>query len=137
MPRYDENEIADLLRRLPPAPDHWVAEARELPRTRGEMDRGLPTFEEEGRLLEDFEPDDRLVSSAPNRRGSNDDVEGHMHESEKRPSGHDEEKRPSGIDEDVDNDVEGHMHESEKRPSGHEEEKRPSGLDEESDDADL
>jgi len=138
----DETQIADLLRLLPPAPERWTAEARELPRRRAELDRVLPVIgqdqdDEDERSREDFKPDDRLVGSAPGGRGSNDDVEGHMHESEKRPSGHEEEKRPSGLDEDSDGDVEGHMHESEKRPSGHSEEKRPSGLDEDFDDDDV
>jgi hypothetical protein len=135
MPAYDETEIADLLRLLQPAPERWVAEAKGLPRTRDELDRVLPTLGQEDpeqvseRSREDFDHDDRLVGSASGGRG-NDDVEGHMHESEKHPSG----KHPSGHDEDFDDDVEGHSHRSGKHPSGHSEEKHPSGLDEDFDD---
>jgi hypothetical protein len=36
---YDEEELADLLRLLPPAPEGWVAAARELPRTRRDIEQ--------------------------------------------------------------------------------------------------
>jgi hypothetical protein len=185
MPAYDETEIANLLRLLPPAPEGWAEGAKELPRTRDELDRVLPTIErdaevraevtrdlqdaleredEDGdeetrRTREDFEPVGRLMTSAPDWRepkedemesehdekrpsGVEEDVEGHSHESEKRPGGHEEEKRPGGkrpggLDEDIDDDddVEGHMQESEKRPGGKRPGgKRPGGLDEDFDD---
>jgi hypothetical protein len=36
--RYDEEQLAELLRALPPAPEGWVRAAQELPRSRSELD---------------------------------------------------------------------------------------------------
>ncbi|HEY7003425.1 MAG TPA: hypothetical protein VH281_04030 [Gaiellaceae bacterium] len=36
--RYDEERLGQLLRALPPAPEGWVIAAKELPRSRREMD---------------------------------------------------------------------------------------------------
>jgi hypothetical protein len=36
--RYDEEQLAQLLRALPPAPEGWVRAAQELPRSRSELD---------------------------------------------------------------------------------------------------
>jgi hypothetical protein len=36
--RYDEVRLGDLLRALPPAPEGWVQAAKELPRSRAELD---------------------------------------------------------------------------------------------------
>ncbi len=38
MNRYDEEHLAELLRALPPAPDHWVKAAQELPLARSGLD---------------------------------------------------------------------------------------------------
>ena len=35
---HDEERIAELLRRLPPAPEGWVRAAQELPRARKSLD---------------------------------------------------------------------------------------------------
>jgi hypothetical protein len=40
--RYDEEQLAELIRALPPAPEHWVIAAQELPLAR----RGLDTIVE-------------------------------------------------------------------------------------------
>ncbi len=37
-PRYDEERLAELLRRLPPAPEGWVKAAQELPFARRGLD---------------------------------------------------------------------------------------------------
>ena len=47
MSGYDEEQIADLLRRLPPAPEGWVRAAQELPIAR----RGLDDIVERARHL--------------------------------------------------------------------------------------
>ena len=36
--RYDEERLGELLRALPPAPEGWVRDAQELPRSRRELD---------------------------------------------------------------------------------------------------
>ncbi len=36
--RYDEERLAELLGALPPAPDHWVQAAQELPPVRHRLD---------------------------------------------------------------------------------------------------
>ena len=36
--RYDEEQLAQLLRTLPPAPEGWVKAAQQLPRARREID---------------------------------------------------------------------------------------------------
>jgi hypothetical protein len=38
MTEYDEEQLAKLLRVLPPAPEAWVKAAQELPRARQEID---------------------------------------------------------------------------------------------------
>jgi hypothetical protein len=38
MTEYDEEQLAKLLRVLPPAPEAWVKAAQELPRARKELD---------------------------------------------------------------------------------------------------
>jgi hypothetical protein len=38
MTSYDEEQIAELLRRLPPAPEAWVRAAQELPAVRRDLD---------------------------------------------------------------------------------------------------
>jgi len=38
MSTYDEERIAELLRRLPPPPSGWIAAASELPTARAEID---------------------------------------------------------------------------------------------------
>ncbi len=39
MPTYEEENIAELLRLLPPAPEAWVRAAQELPLVRADLDR--------------------------------------------------------------------------------------------------
>jgi hypothetical protein len=36
--RFDEERLAQLLKKLPPAPEGWVKAAQELPRARREID---------------------------------------------------------------------------------------------------
>jgi hypothetical protein len=36
--RYDEEQLAELIRALPPAPEHWVIAAQELPLARRGLD---------------------------------------------------------------------------------------------------
>jgi len=38
MTAYDEEQLGELLRLLPPAPTGWVEAAQELPRARAELD---------------------------------------------------------------------------------------------------
>ena len=42
---FDEERLAALLRRLPPAPEAWVEAARQLPQTRAELDEILERAE--------------------------------------------------------------------------------------------
>jgi hypothetical protein len=48
--RYDEERLAELLRALPSAPDHWVLAAQELPLAR----RGLDEIVERARKDAEF-----------------------------------------------------------------------------------
>jgi hypothetical protein len=50
MPAYDETDIATLLRLLRPAPESWVEAAKELPRTKREIEEVLPLIESEAEL---------------------------------------------------------------------------------------
>jgi hypothetical protein len=47
MTSHDEQEIAELIGMLPPAPAAWVSAARELPRTERELKQVLPQIEGE------------------------------------------------------------------------------------------
>lgn len=50
MPAYNEEEIAALLRSLPPPPAAWVEAASELPRTRKELEAIMPRIEQDERF---------------------------------------------------------------------------------------
>jgi hypothetical protein len=52
MPTYDEAQLADLLRRLPPVREAWLDAAKALPRVRRELDRLLPLIECDAELRE-------------------------------------------------------------------------------------
>jgi hypothetical protein len=69
--RRPEEEIASLLAELPPAPEAWVAAARELPRTRRELADVIGRIEADeefrGRVLADIEV---ALGPASDRRGS-------------------------------------------------------------------
>ena len=47
-----EERIAELLRALPSAPEGWVEAAKELPRTRSELDTLVERIEHDERLRE-------------------------------------------------------------------------------------
>lgn len=47
---HDEQDIAELIGALPPAPAAWVGAARELPRTRRELSELLPRIEADAEL---------------------------------------------------------------------------------------
>ena len=59
MTRIDEYRLAELLRRLPPAPEAWVQAAQELPLVRGRLDEIVARAEADAEfrraLLEDLE----------------------------------------------------------------------------------
>jgi hypothetical protein len=59
MSRYDEEQIAELLAVLPPAPAGWVEAAQELPRVRAEIgglvERAHADAEYRARLLANIE----------------------------------------------------------------------------------
>jgi hypothetical protein len=38
MTAYDEHRLAELIKRLPPAPEAWVEAAQEIPLVRGRLD---------------------------------------------------------------------------------------------------
>jgi type VI protein secretion system component VasF len=72
----DELHLAELLRRLPPAPEAWVQAAQELPLLRGRLDEIVALAEADAEfrraLVEDleralagagFEPDRALVAA--------------------------------------------------------------------------
>ena len=80
MPDYTDEELATLLHLLPPAPEAWVEAAKELPRTRRELDRLLPMIERDAELREamnhdlksaleqaGFEPQPQLVAALRRR----------------------------------------------------------------------
>ena len=50
MSGYDEIQLAKLIAALPPAPEHGLRAARELPRTRRELDEVLPRLERDAEL---------------------------------------------------------------------------------------
>jgi hypothetical protein len=52
-----EEEIAELLRALPPAPEAWVAGARELPRTRRELSDVIGRIETDEAFRREVEAD--------------------------------------------------------------------------------
>ena len=73
--RYDEERVARLLRRLPPAPTGWVQAAQELPASRRALDEIVARAEadlafrdalvadlEAALAQEGYEPDGRTVS---------------------------------------------------------------------------
>jgi hypothetical protein len=57
--RYDEERLAELLRRLPAAPDAWVRAAQELPSARAALDTLVARAEadaaERARIVSDLE----------------------------------------------------------------------------------
>jgi hypothetical protein len=59
MSGYDEQQIAALLRRLPPAPAAWVEAAKELPQARAELTALVARVEEDAvfraRVVADLE----------------------------------------------------------------------------------
>ena len=76
MSGYDEEQIADLLRRLPPAPEGWVRAAQELPIARRGLDdiveraraddrfrRALIADLESALAAEGYEPDPKVVEA--------------------------------------------------------------------------
>ena len=76
----DERHIAELIRRLPPAPEGWVKAAQELPLARRDADdivaRAVADAEFRQALLADleravagagYEPDERLLASLRER----------------------------------------------------------------------
>ena len=80
MSGYDEEHIADLLRRLPPAPEGWVRAAQELPFARRGLDdiveraraddrfrRALIADLESALAAEGFEPDPTVVEALRRR----------------------------------------------------------------------
>ena len=80
MSHYDEPRIAELLRRLPPAPEAWVRAAQDLPLARLGLDDLVRRAEEdaefrsrlvadlESALLEEgVEPDPQLVEALRRR----------------------------------------------------------------------
>jgi hypothetical protein len=80
MMSYDEQQIAEALAALPPAPDLWVQAAQELPRLRQVLDEILARIEndadfrtrtmsdlEAALLAEGYEPDPLLVQALRHR----------------------------------------------------------------------
>ena len=80
MSGYDEERIADLLRRLPPAPEGWVRAAQELPFARRGLDdiveraraddrfrRALIADLESALAAEGYEPDPKVVEALRRR----------------------------------------------------------------------
>jgi len=57
MRRYDEETLAELLRRLPPAPEAWVKAAQELPLVRGRLDELVARAEADARYREQLVAD--------------------------------------------------------------------------------
>lgn len=57
MTEYTDKELAGLLRALPPAPAHWVAAAKQIPRIKEQIVEVLPFLEEvaPGRAVETAE----------------------------------------------------------------------------------
>jgi len=82
MTAYDEERLAQLIRRLPPAPEGWVRAAQELPLARAEVDeivgRAVADAEFRKALIADleaalaaagYEPDERLLADLRDRLG--------------------------------------------------------------------
>ena len=80
MSGYDEEQIADLLRRLPPAPEGWVRAAQDLPFARRGLDdvveraraddrfrRALIADLESALAAEGYEPDPKVVEALRRR----------------------------------------------------------------------
>lgn len=80
MTESDEERIARILRRLPPAPEAWVAAATELPRARKELDEIVTRAEQDSAFraaliadleaalaAEGYQPGDRLVEELRRR----------------------------------------------------------------------
>jgi hypothetical protein len=80
MNAYDEETLAELLRRLPPAPEAWVTAAQELPLVRGRLDEIVARAEADARFrerlvadleqaleAEGYEPDPKLVDALRER----------------------------------------------------------------------
>ena len=80
MSGYDEEQIADLLRQLPPAPEGWVRAAQELPIARRGLDdiveraraddrfrRALIADLESALAAEGYEPDPKVVEALRRR----------------------------------------------------------------------
>jgi hypothetical protein len=67
--RYDEIRIAQLLRRLPPAPEGWVRAAQQLPQVRRELDDLVRRAEEDAafraRVVADLEAALRMEGVEP------------------------------------------------------------------------
>jgi hypothetical protein len=67
--RYDEIRLAQLLRRLPPAPEGWVRAAQQLPLARREIDDLVRRSEEDAafraRVVADLEAALRLEGVEP------------------------------------------------------------------------
>ena len=76
MTRYNEEQLAELLRALPPAPEAWVRAAQELPLARKGLDQIVARAEADAafrlRLIADlesalaaegYEPDPALVDA--------------------------------------------------------------------------
>ena len=83
MSTHDEYRLAELLRRLPPAPEAWVRAAQELPLVRGRLDeivgRAEADVEFRAALIADleralgdagYEADRRLVDALRDRLAS-------------------------------------------------------------------
>jgi hypothetical protein len=80
MDAYDEERLAELIRRLPPVPEGWVRAAQELPFARRDLDeiiaraeadaafrQALITDLEAALALEGYEPDRPLVEELRRR----------------------------------------------------------------------
>jgi hypothetical protein len=80
MARYDEEQLAALLRALPPAPAGWVRAAQELPSARAELDeivgraqadlefrRALIADLEAALAAEGYEPEEQTIEELKRR----------------------------------------------------------------------
>ncbi len=65
MNEYDEEQIARLLRLLPPAPEGWVRAAQELPAARAALDELVARAERDAAFRRQLESDlERAVAAA-------------------------------------------------------------------------
>ncbi len=65
MTRYDEQQIAELLRLLKPAPEAWVTAAQELPPARGRLDELVERAEADARYRKELIADlERALEAA-------------------------------------------------------------------------